>query len=80
LGVRFQEVVRLTDDHLDATLGAVIAAASDGRIPGARVERCGADLLREASRLREGPILVLTVDEPTRARLVDALGGVTRGP
>ncbi|MBX3206939.1 MAG: DUF429 domain-containing protein [Labilithrix sp.] len=76
LTVRFPDGVRLTDDHLDACLGAVIAAAADGCVKGARVERCGADLVRDGSRLREGPILLLALDEVTSARLVDALGKV----
>jgi ketosteroid isomerase-like protein len=73
LRVRFPADLRLTDDHLDACLGAVIAAAADGAIPGARVERCGAEIARDGARLREGPILVLRVDDATTARLAEAV-------
>lgn len=76
LGVQFPDGLRLTDDHLDACLGAVIAAAADGCVTGARVERCGADLVRDGSRLREGPILILAIDTATSARLTDALSKV----
>jgi RimJ/RimL family protein N-acetyltransferase len=57
--------MRLSDDHLDACLGAVIAAAADGTVRGARVERRGAELVRDGPSLREGPILVLALVEAT---------------
>jgi hypothetical protein len=63
LGVRFPFNARLTHDHLDAALGAVIAAVADGVVPGARVERVGANLVCDGGALREGPILILRACE-----------------
>jgi hypothetical protein len=77
LGVRFPEVHHLTHDHLDACLGAVIAAAADGVIPGASVERWGNELTRDGAVFREGPILVLAVDESTRKRIRNRLEPLT---
>ena len=49
----------LSHDQLDACLGALLAAAADGRVPGLAVERLG-PALRVAGdgTLREGPILL----------------------
>jgi hypothetical protein len=73
LGVVFPGGMGLTHDHLDACLGAVIAAAADNRIEGACVERCGLELRQDDAQLREGPILLLTLNEETRARLAQIL-------
>jgi hypothetical protein len=61
LGVVFPDQP-LRDDHLDACLGAVIAAAADGAVPSASVERIGPPLSVDAGVLREGPVLVLRAD------------------
>jgi hypothetical protein len=59
LGVVFPRGSAPTHDGLDACLGALIAAAADGRLPGSTVERVGAPLERGGSSLREGYILRL---------------------
>jgi hypothetical protein len=78
LGVRFPAVLRLNDDHLDACLGAVTAAAADGSLDGAHAERFGLPLERDGSVLREGPIVVLMVDPTLRAKLVERLAAAAR--
>jgi hypothetical protein len=72
LGVSFP-AIRLTDDHLDACLGALIAAASDGEVPGAFIARAGGAQVRDHHVLREGEILMLAVDEATMERMAQAM-------
>ena len=67
-GVDFP-AIRLTDDHFDACLGALLAAASDGHVSGAAVTHAGVPLFRDQKRLREGEILLLAVDEVTAQRI-----------
>lgn len=77
-GVSFP-AIRLTDDHFDACLGALLAAASDGHVSGAAVTRAGAPLFRDQKRLlREGEILLLAVDEVTAQRIAGAVRKVAR--
>lgn len=57
---------RVNHDQLDAALGAVVAAAAAGAIPGVRVEALGDALYRdEAGALREGPMIFPLVEDPT---------------
>lgn len=70
LGVDFPAIL-LTDDHLDACLGALLAASSDGHVLGTVVTRVGTPLFRDP-QLREGEILMLEVNEVTRQRIVQA--------
>lgn len=72
LGVDFP-AIRLTDDHFDACLDALLAAASDGHVSGAAVTRAGAPLFRDQKLLREGEILLLAVDEVTAQRIAGAV-------
>jgi hypothetical protein len=76
-GVAFP-AIELTDDHFDACLGALLAAASDGHVSGAAVTRAGAPLFRDQKRLREGEILLLAVDDVTAQRIAGAVRKVAR--
>lgn len=68
LGIRL--AICPTHDQLDAALGALIAAAADGRIPGIRVIARGLPLVRRADGdLEEGPIAVPALGEDLVARL-----------
>lgn len=59
LGVELPQGFRALHDQNDACLGAVLAAAADGRVHGVRIEALGEPLRRDrAGTLREGPIAV----------------------
>lgn len=73
LGVDLPPTNRLTDDHLDAALGALLAAASEGHVSGAGVRRAGTPLFRDQQLLREGEILLLTADDATAQRIAQAV-------
>ncbi|NIP74054.1 MAG: DUF429 domain-containing protein [Gammaproteobacteria bacterium] len=63
LGVELPRGFRAPHDQNDACLGAVLAAAADGRVPGVRVEALGEPLRRDrCGSLREGPIVVPRLD------------------
>ena len=80
LGVVFPHSVPLADDHLDAALGAVIAAAADGCVAGASVATIGWPLVVDAAgQPREGTILLLELDKRTQLRVRAALGAPRGG-
>ncbi len=58
-GVEFSRGTALSHDALDACLGALMAAAADGAVPGLAVESVGLALQRSGDGvLREGPIVL----------------------
>ena len=77
LGVDFP-AIRLTDDHLDACLGALMAATSEGHVSGVVIARAGEPLFRDDQVLREGEILLLALDELTRERTSQAVRKVLK--
>jgi hypothetical protein len=78
LGVSFPQALP-THDELDAALAAVIAAAADGKVPGATVRRVGMPLQLANRILREGQILVLELDAQATARVANGVA-VALGP
>ena len=72
LGVALGEI-GLTHDQLDAAVGALAAAASEGKVPGLALVLLGDPLIVRASgELEEGPMASLQVDR----RLRDELSGI----
>jgi hypothetical protein len=60
----------LTHDQLDAAVGALAAAASEGKVPGLAVVHLGEPLVvRPSGELEEGPMASLEVDERLRREL-----------
>jgi hypothetical protein len=56
-----------THDENDACLGALVAAAADGRVPGLEACSIGGPLFRDAEgALREGPMVILRWQTPYR--------------
>jgi hypothetical protein len=74
LGVAFGEN-DLTHDHLDAAVGAIAAAASDGKVPGLAVVLLGEQLaVRSSGELEEGPMASLQVDRRLQEALSEIAG------
>lgn len=70
LGVVFQEGDSLTDDQLDACLGAVLGAVADGKVEGVSIGSIGEALTGPDGRgyLREGPMAILEIESESLAR------------
>jgi hypothetical protein len=70
-----------THDELDACVGAVMAAAADGKIPGMSVKAIGLPLLVDQGLLREGRMIIPTImSDSLRSALAAALGSVPARP
>jgi hypothetical protein len=68
----------LTHDQLDAAVGALAAAASEGKVPGLKVVLLGESLVvRPSGELEEGPMVSLEIEERRRSELA-AVAGVGR--
>ncbi len=66
-----------THDELDACVGAVMASAADGKIPGMGVKAIGLPLLVDQGLLREGRMIIPTImSDSLRSALAAALGSV----
>lgn len=66
-----------THDENDACIGAVLAAAADGKVPGVSVRGLGLPLVIEAGgTLREGPMVIPEVSEDAQRRIAGALGDI----
>lgn len=61
MGVRLPLRFEPTHDALDACVGAVLAAAADGRVPGVGAQAHGLALQIQGNTLREGPIWLPTL-------------------
>lgn len=66
-----------THDENDACVGAVLAAAADGKVPGVSVRGLGLPLVIEAGgTLREGPMVIPEIAEDAQRRIEKALGDI----
>ena len=82
LGVRFGNALKPGNhDRLDACIGAVVAAALRGAIPGLSASPVGVPLARADGILREGEMWRLVVESAEiRAKIAEAIGGRTPSP
>jgi hypothetical protein len=66
-----------THDENDACIGAVLAAAADGKVPGVSVRGLGLPLVTEAGgTLREGPMVIPEITEDAQRRIEKALSDI----
>jgi hypothetical protein len=66
-----------THDENDACIGAVMAAAADGKVPGVSVRGLGLPLVIDAGgTLREGPMVIPVIAEDTQHKIESALSDI----